>query len=247
MLLRHLIEHVRAQNWTAVAIDFGIVVVGVVLGFQVTAWNEQRSDRALEAEYLQRIGDELRGAKAVLETIVGQANVNRLYAEYLSEFYDDRVAELDHQRLVVAIRNFGLDPIDLRFDVSTFDDLVSTGRLNLISDPEMRRAIQHAYAELQSLGPAREPYRDEYLFAVRGWIPRSMNQQIGAACPDLSPYSACSDLDLDDDDARLIVEQIDTPEALLAFHNRDQGLGALMGIGQGILEVLDETLALLER
>ena len=49
------------------------------------------------------------------------------------------------------------------------------------------------------------------------------------------------------DAVRLIVEHMDTREALIAFHIRDRGLGAVMGIGQEILEVLDETLALLER
>ena len=29
MLLRRITEHVKAQNWTAVALDFVIVVVGV--------------------------------------------------------------------------------------------------------------------------------------------------------------------------------------------------------------------------
>ena len=46
MLLRHLIEHVRAQNWTAVCIDLVVVVVGVFVGIQVANWNESR----LEAE-----------------------------------------------------------------------------------------------------------------------------------------------------------------------------------------------------
>lgn len=32
MLLRRVIEHVKAQNWTAVALDFVIVVVGVFIG-----------------------------------------------------------------------------------------------------------------------------------------------------------------------------------------------------------------------
>ena len=32
MLLRRVMEHVRDQNWAAVAIDFVIVVVGVFIG-----------------------------------------------------------------------------------------------------------------------------------------------------------------------------------------------------------------------
>ena len=35
MILRRVTEHVKAQNWFAVAIDFVIVVVGVFIGIQV--------------------------------------------------------------------------------------------------------------------------------------------------------------------------------------------------------------------
>ena len=40
--LRVHIAHVRAQSWTAVAIDFMIVVLGVFVGLQVNLWNEAR-------------------------------------------------------------------------------------------------------------------------------------------------------------------------------------------------------------
>ena len=42
MILRRVIEHVKAQNWTAVALDFVIVVVGILIAFQITNWNEAR-------------------------------------------------------------------------------------------------------------------------------------------------------------------------------------------------------------
>lgn len=42
MLLRRVTQHVRDQNWTAVAIDFCIVVVGVFVGIQVASWNDAR-------------------------------------------------------------------------------------------------------------------------------------------------------------------------------------------------------------
>lgn len=41
MLLRRVIEHVRAQNWTAVGLDFVIVVVGVFIGEGVVHGAEQ--------------------------------------------------------------------------------------------------------------------------------------------------------------------------------------------------------------
>jgi hypothetical protein len=41
MLLRRIIEHTNAQNWTAIMIDFVIVVVGVFIGIQAANRNEQ--------------------------------------------------------------------------------------------------------------------------------------------------------------------------------------------------------------
>ncbi|MEX0644258.1 MAG: hypothetical protein WD076_03050 [Parvularculaceae bacterium] len=39
MSLRRVIAHFRKQEWTAIALDFLIVVVGVFVGLQVTNWN----------------------------------------------------------------------------------------------------------------------------------------------------------------------------------------------------------------
>ena len=47
MLLRRVTEHVRAQNWAAVALDFVIVVVGVLFALTAEQWlseSQQRSD-----------------------------------------------------------------------------------------------------------------------------------------------------------------------------------------------------------
>ena len=238
-------EIVRMIPWLRIGAEATAIVVSILLAFSIDAWNEQRADRTLEAEYLQRIGDELRDAKAVLESIIRSADGNLLSAPDLTEFFDGRMAERDYQRLVVAIASFGANPL-LGFDVSTFDDLVSTGRLGLISDPEVRQAVQRAYAGLQRVAPLRDPYRDEYMAALFGWLSASVRQQIRAACPEYSGYAACSDLHLDDEAVRLIVERIDKREALLVFQVRELRLGTLRGIGRRTLVILDEALAKLE-
>ena len=52
MILRRITEHVKTQNWFAVALDFVIVVAGVFIGIQVSNWNQARADRAREHELL---------------------------------------------------------------------------------------------------------------------------------------------------------------------------------------------------
>lgn len=222
------------------------IVVGILLAFAIDAWYEQRVERALEDEYLQRIYDELRDATNVLELIIQEAEGNRIFVDDLIEFFEGRMPASDHQRLIVAINKFGLDPL-LGFDTPTFDDLVSTGRLNLISDIEVRQAIQHAYSQLQRLEPIRDPYRDEYKFALSGLIPTPIRQQIRNACPEYRPYSACSGLDLDADAVSSIVEQIDRREAMMVFNIRDTGLTVINGLGGGVQRDVNNVLTILER
>ncbi|MEL7363318.1 MAG: hypothetical protein AAFN13_14680, partial [Bacteroidota bacterium] len=59
-ILGRLSQAVREQNWFAVALELMIVVLGVVIGFQVTAWGQSRTDRAKEQTYLGQLVEDLR-------------------------------------------------------------------------------------------------------------------------------------------------------------------------------------------
>ena len=52
MRLRRITEHVKAQNWTAVVLDFLVVVAGVFVGVQVNEWWLSRLDARKERAYL---------------------------------------------------------------------------------------------------------------------------------------------------------------------------------------------------
>jgi hypothetical protein len=45
MILRRVIKHFREQEWTAIFLDFLIVVVGVFVGLQVSNWNAAQAAR----------------------------------------------------------------------------------------------------------------------------------------------------------------------------------------------------------
>jgi hypothetical protein len=59
MFLRRVTDHVRKQNWTAIAIDFCIVVLGVFLGIQVSNWNAAQAGKARELLLLGELRAEL--------------------------------------------------------------------------------------------------------------------------------------------------------------------------------------------
>jgi len=72
MLLRRVTEHVKAQNWTAVALDFVIVVVGVFIGIQVSNWNDARGERNAEAKYLISLAQDMKESITEIDDVIRQ-------------------------------------------------------------------------------------------------------------------------------------------------------------------------------
>ena len=86
--MRRVIEHVKAQNWTAVAIDFVIVVVGVFIGIQGSNWNDARQEAARRTtgnerstgEYLALLGQFMKQVKTHYWTGIQSTNLPVLQA-----------------------------------------------------------------------------------------------------------------------------------------------------------------------
>jgi hypothetical protein len=55
VFLSRIIEHVKHQQWTAIGIDFVIVVVGVFIANQVTTWEEEADLAKRKAAALERL------------------------------------------------------------------------------------------------------------------------------------------------------------------------------------------------
>ena len=67
MILRRVTLHFRNQEWTAIALDFLIVVVGVFVGLQVSNWSEERADSRREMMYLAALQEDFGSVIAELE------------------------------------------------------------------------------------------------------------------------------------------------------------------------------------
>lgn len=65
MILRRIITHVQEQNWTAIGIEFVIVVVGVFVGLQVNLCNEARVESSRRQEIIEALVTNLNDAIGV--------------------------------------------------------------------------------------------------------------------------------------------------------------------------------------
>lgn len=147
--LGRLAQALRQQNWAAVVIEVGIVVLGVVIGFQVTAWGQRQNDRAQEREYLHALVTDLRADTTQIQNAIGQA---------------ERRAVATHQILGVISGDADLKPPDLAVAVeesmwfnfpaytqTTISELTSTGNLRLLRDAALRRNLSEYYQRIERL------------------------------------------------------------------------------------------------
>ncbi len=142
MLLRRVMVHVKTQNWTAVALDFVIVVVGVFIGIQVANWNAARGERTLSNEYLSGFRQDLLADAHMLQTEIEARQAQRQDALTVLEFYDGRSLEP-----IVFFEAYGAAILarNTRPNRNTIDEVLNTGSLRLVRDPEIRNGLLDLY------------------------------------------------------------------------------------------------------
>ena len=179
MLLRRVIQHVRKQEWTAVAIDFAIVVVGVFVGIQAANWNDMRADEARARGYLERIQNDVEADLANYQNRIRFWKVVSNYGRTGLDYVDGgRSPDLTQWDLLLAY--FQASQVGEFWTRSTtYDELKGAGELNLIANLDLRNALARYYTEAGNPAMTERPAYREH---VRGVIPIDIQLYIWTKC-----------------------------------------------------------------
>lgn len=164
MILRRVIGHFRKQEWTAIGLDFLIVVVGVFIGIQVSNWNGSLAERNTEARLLTYLAEDLRADMAAIERAATSAQW--------------RISALDHvlreatgaDLPTILFTETGSNPVPeiAPFDMNppyainkamtltrlldgnrtAYEAMISTGGIETITNRSLVRQIQQYYAKV---------------------------------------------------------------------------------------------------
>lgn len=184
MLLRRVVEHVREQNWTAIGIDFVIVVAGVFVGIQVANWNTER-ERTLESAVLTaRLKDDLRVVNWRYRFLVDYSRQVQAAARRAAEALDGTAPLPNEAFLVEAYRATQYKYEQGANRRATYDQLISTGNIGLIRDQALLRIAVRTYTigAIDSL--VREGVNSRYRELFRMAIDHRVQQALGAQCGD---------------------------------------------------------------
>lgn len=142
MILRRVIAHFRKQEWTAIFLDFLIVVVGVFVGLQVNNWNETRVNRLRADNYLERVHSDFRGISERLERNIAEFDESLQSIEYIRTQMETRTSLTEEQ--TSAFRS-ALNQIDASsipsWRSAAYTEMQSAGVIDLIDNVRLKQAL----------------------------------------------------------------------------------------------------------
>jgi len=139
--LQRVRRAIAARDWGGIAIELLVVTLGVLLAFQIEQFGDRRSEAKDERQFLGRLYSEYQRGIAELRGVIRQHDKSMRDIRLAVAAIDDagllqRYAETE---------SFGCDMVrhpSAPFNDSAYADLISSGRLNRISDPQLRGKIR---------------------------------------------------------------------------------------------------------
>jgi hypothetical protein len=180
MILRRLTTNIRAQNWTAITIDFLIVVIGVFLGIQASNWNQARLEKRETEHLLERVEPEIGQILAFAANARDYYGTTRRYAEVAFAGWSGDATVRDNDFVIAAyqasqIHGFGAS--------QSWAAVFGADQLRNIDDDRVRiplaRLMTFDTASLNAQSVASR-YRED----VRLVIPDAVQQVIRKWCGD---------------------------------------------------------------
>ncbi|WP_109259466.1 hypothetical protein [Hyphobacterium indicum] len=140
MILARLSRAIRQQNWFAVVLEFVIVIAGVVIGFQITAWNAARAERSTEAEIMARLHNDIASVGNVRWDWAADRTATReLLLSASHKLFGDDLSDLSPSECNALAQSHVFNSPSLALPILA--ELESTGDLDLIRSERIRTAV----------------------------------------------------------------------------------------------------------
>lgn len=206
MILRRIATHLRAQNWTTVAIELAIVIGGVFIGIQAANWNQQRQERNHTTLLLSQVQVELTEFTTFLDGAHAYYSTAGKYADRADAGWNGDPSVGDEEFVIAAYQ--ASQVIGVSNNSTVWAQIFGAEDLRNIEDLDIRRNLSRVIAfdyDTVSRASVASKYREE----VRKVIPDKIQSAIRERCGDRrlsGPNSALSlpancDLDFPDSEA----------------------------------------------
>lgn len=169
--LVRLSNALRARDWLGLVLELAVVTIGVLLAFEIEQWGQRRNQARQERDFLERFYAENQASARELTELL------QIHHGVISEVGAAIRARNDPVQLaqMAQRRDFGCKIAFMQtaaYNDTASQELLASGRLNLISDLELRSLVRQLAAS-QARGAA---------------IAEHGRMQLSYTLPNLNPY-----------------------------------------------------------
>lgn len=143
--LGRAIDLLRERDWVGIGIELAVVTLGILLAFQIDQWGQDRRQGREERQFLERMWRETGQGIRENDWAVGfHARSRRGAVEGLTHSSDKAALA----RMAVTLgAGCGLTSFPgLGFNDTSYEELSASGRLNIVSDPDLRAMLREVAA-----------------------------------------------------------------------------------------------------
>ncbi len=172
---RSLIEegHLRKYLYYAIG-EILLVSIGILLALQVNNWNEKRIERALEAQYVEWLIQDLVADSLTMASTISVGKLKEESIEKVIQALRDPVAVRQSPGHALPMLAFTYSRPALQ--MTTFQELLSAGNLRLIQKEDIRIKISDHYRIVQEHYKRLDERRTQLIQVVQEIFPTSSGE-----------------------------------------------------------------------
>lgn len=166
-MIERLRRHVANANYGMLGLELVVLVMGILLAFQIDRWGEQRRDRALEIEYLQRLKEDLQIEIGRMDDALEYAEARIAAVRLLEHVAAQPQAAAEQPGEFARALETSAWLSFPQVDAFVYLELQTTGNLALIRSQSLRRELSNHYASIHHDARVGLNIEIQHLFEVR--------------------------------------------------------------------------------
>ena len=187
MIFANLTKAIREQNWFAVVVEFLIVIAGVVIGFQIQGWNENRQERREAERTLVMIVDEMVLLDHLSDMFAQYYETTTVYGEAALMGWNNPDAMSDSAFIVSAYQASqivgGSNVREIR------GTLLGSDAIRHIDDEDLLQRLRRFFSGSEAF-EYRERFDTDYRRNIRRAMPHGLQDIIRSECGDIRAEDA---------------------------------------------------------
>ncbi len=123
--------------------EITLVVIGILIALQVNNWNEGQKEKKIQIRYLKRMHTDIQKDTTYLRQKIRKAQKEqKSYYYFIHSMYDVQSTKEDFKKLISSAH---WDAFELILQDGTFTEITTSGKLDLISDDQLKESIIDYY------------------------------------------------------------------------------------------------------